>query len=252
MRKVVYTCIVGGYDELRQPEVVDGRYDYICFTDDISEKKMGVWEIRPIPYRNDNATRLSRYVKILPHNALEEYDVSVWVDANITITGQGFYEAVEKMAASGSLVAQVPHIERDCVYDEIAQCYKDLRIGFKDALGRIRRLKSEGYPRHFGLMENNVIFRRHNDPKVIGISEKWWEEYMAGSTRDQFCLMPVYWREGYNPEPLLGPGVNVRNSDCLRIFKHPSVERILEIKGIRRLPWKFKWTWRKIVSALFF
>lgn len=32
-KKVIYTVLVGGYDNLMQPQVIDDSFDYICFTD---------------------------------------------------------------------------------------------------------------------------------------------------------------------------------------------------------------------------
>ena len=251
MRKVIYTCIVDGYDELRQPEVVDDSYDYVCFTNDVSEDIIGVWKIRPIPFACNDSTRLSRYVKILPHLVLEDYDVSVWMDANIVVKGRAFYDAVESKVDSGCLMAQVPHIGRDCVYDEIARCYKNLKIGFQEASKQRRHLKDEGFPRHFGMMENNLIFRRHNDPLVIRLSEGWWKEYMAYSRRDQLALMPVLWKQGFMPDLLLGEGANARTADCLDVIHHPSVVKAARIKGVRRIPLKIRWTWRGAVASIF-
>ncbi len=251
MKKVIYTCIVGGYDELRQPIAVDPSFDYICFSNDYDQERIGVWRIRPIPVGSGDVTRISRFVKMMPHKALKDYDVSVWIDANITIVGKGFYDAVDSKVASGCLVAQVPHMTRDCVYEELAKCYMDLRIGLYDALRQRRHLIAEGFPRHFGLFENNLIFRRHNDPFVVGVSECWWEEYLKYSRRDQLALMPVYWRVGFKPEFLLGPGENTRNSDSLEIVRHAKVPLGSDLNGPRRLPFKIKWTWRRLVANLF-
>ena len=104
MKRVIYTCITGGYDKLRQPEVLDGDFDYICFTDAVGRSEEGVWQIRPIPYSCDDPTRLSRYVKLLPHKVLGEYDESLWIDANIAIRGNGIYDAVRRASSSRSLV----------------------------------------------------------------------------------------------------------------------------------------------------
>lgn len=252
MRKVIYTSIVGDYDPLPQPEVVDEGFDYICFSDDIKEDKAGVWTIRPIPYSNKDSTRLSRYVKLLPHVALPDYDVSVWIDANIRITGKEFYDVVNDRIASGVLMAQVPHPQRDCVYEEISMCYKDLRIGLCDALRQRRHLKKEGFPRHFGMMENNLILRRHNDPVVRQVSDGWWREYLTYSIRDQLSLMPVCWKSGFRPELLLGEGKNARNVPYLEIMRHYGRRSIVELKGVRRWPMKFRWTFRAVVVKVLF
>ena len=251
MRKVIYTSVVGMYDEIRQPEVVDPAFDYICFTDDLPAGKRGVWEIRPIPCPEKDPTRRSRYVKLLPHRALADYDASVWIDANIRIKSQAFYDAVDSAISRGELVAQVPHLTRDCVYEEIPRCYRDLRIGFKDAYRQRRHLIKEGFPRHFGLMENNVIVRMHNDPLVKRISEGWWNEYSSFSPRDQLSLMPVYWKEGFRPSLLFGEGINSRNAGCIESERHSLLDKSKEIKGFRRIALKFRWTFRRIVASLF-
>ena len=252
MRKVIYTCIVGGYDELRQPEAVDPSYNCICFSNDFKETQIGVWAIRKIPASIEDKTRLSRYVKILPHRAIPEYDVSVWIDANISIKTMDFYGYIESAIDSGCLVAQVTHLGRDCVYDEIIRCYQDRRLGFAAAKRQWNHLKEEGYPRHFGLYENNLIFRRHTDSLVMSLSEEWWQEYLAFSSRDQLSLMPVYWRNSFRPNLLLGADFNTRNVSCLGVSKHPSHIEMESLRGIRRLPLKVSWTWRRLVANMLF
>ncbi|MCD7978378.1 MAG: DUF616 domain-containing protein, partial [Tannerellaceae bacterium] len=82
-KKVIYTCLVGNYDSLSQPGIVCEEFDYICFSNNIKEQKIGVWQIRPIPFFHGNKTRLSRYVKLNPHIVLPNYIYSLWIDANI-------------------------------------------------------------------------------------------------------------------------------------------------------------------------
>ncbi len=33
VRSVVYTCLTGGYDSLKEHRYVDDDWDYVCFTD---------------------------------------------------------------------------------------------------------------------------------------------------------------------------------------------------------------------------
>ena len=252
MRKVIYTSIVGNYDTLPQPVVVDESFEYVCFSNDISQDKAGVWQVRPIPYSNSDKTRLSRYVKLQPHQVLQDYDISVWMDANIRILDGEFYRIVNDRIDSGVLMAQVPHPHRDCVYEEISECYRDLRIGLCDALRQRRHLKKTGFPRHFGMMENNLILRRHNDPVVRRLSDEWWKEYLAYSIRDQLSLMPVCWRLGFRPELLLGEGLNARNVPYLEIIRHPGRSSVTNLKGIRRWPKKVQWKYRALIAAIFF
>ena len=221
-KKVIYTCLVGNYDALRQPLVADESYDYICFSNDIKEDRVGVWQIRPIPFEHEDKARLSRYVKILPHKALEDYEWSLWMDANIQITGKELYSIVDSKIATGGKVYQVNHCfpPCDCTYDEIKFAYLGGRSGFGKTFLQYWHLKREGFPTHWGLFENNFILRKHNDPLVKKMSEEWWAEFMANTKRDQFNLMYVYWKNHFMPELLLPPDHNTRNVEFLKWSSH--------------------------------
>lgn len=39
MKIVIYTVLTGGYEKLIQPSVIDKDITYICFSNDIKEKK---------------------------------------------------------------------------------------------------------------------------------------------------------------------------------------------------------------------
>lgn len=86
MKKVVYTALTGSYDALEQHKYVNPEYDYICFSNDFGDKKkIGIWTIRKIDYPSDDKQLQSRYPKLQPHEVLPEYDVSLYVDANVNI-----------------------------------------------------------------------------------------------------------------------------------------------------------------------
>ena len=220
MKKVIYTCIVNGYDRLRQPEVVDDSFDYICFTNDSEPSQDGVWQIRPIGYDDDDCVRQSRYVKLQPHKVLSGYSYSVWIDANVVITGKAFYDTVNKRIDEGALRAQVPLFGRDCIYQVMPVVYEMERIGFREAYRQKCFLRQEGFPPHFGLMENNIILRAHNDPQVREVSDLWWREFLLRSHRDQLTLMYVYWKLGFRPSLLLEEGKNIRTVPFLRYEAH--------------------------------
>lgn len=221
-KKVIYTCLVGNYDVLRQPLAIDESYDYICFSNDIKEERVGVWQIRPIPFKHKDKARLSRYVKILPHRALEDYEWSLWMDANIQITKKEFYSIVDSKIAEGGKVYQVTHClpPCDCTYEEIIFAYLSGRSGFCKTFLQYWHLKRSGFPTHWGLFENNFILRKHLDPKVRKISEEWWAEFMKYTKRDQFNLMYVYWKNNLMPGLLFPPDHNTRNVDCLKWHFH--------------------------------
>ncbi len=221
MKKVIYTIIVGHYDELLQPLEVDSSFDYICFSNEIKEENVGVWNVRRIPFDDADKTRVSRYPKLLPHQVLQEYDYSLYLDANIQITGRELYDVIDQKIEEGILIAQVPNIFRDCIYKDIEIAYRKRKVDFRGAKRQLEHLKQEGFPMHYGLFENNVILRKHNDPIVVEISEAWWKEYSTYTHRDQFCLMYIYWKLNYKPSILFGEGKNARNVEYLKLEKHP-------------------------------
>lgn len=256
MKKVIYTCITGNYDSLMQPEAVDGSFDYVCFSDTVSSSRVGVWEIRPFPVETSALSPImkSRYPKILPHRSFDdgEYDVWVWMDANIRIVSDRFYDTVDRLVAGGCDIAQVPHLDRDCIYDEIPRCYIDMRLGLGQALRQRRHLEGMGFPRHFGLMENNLILRVDRGAECVArkVSESWWAEFERFPVRDQLSLMPVYRSLHLMPELFFGRGRNVRKVDCLEIVRHAGIRNVSEIRGAARLLMKLRWTAREIAARL--
>ena len=219
MRKVIYTCLTGGYDRLEQPAAVDPSYDYVCFTD--TEGQDGVWQLRKIPSDSPDPVSRSRYPKILPHKVLTDYDCSVYLDANIRIMSAEFYAIVDGLIADEITFAQVEHPDRDCVYDELRYCYLKDKVDTRTAFRLYRKWTGEGLPRHAGLYENNLIFRRHNITEARALDEAWWKGWESGVHRDQLCLMPIFLRHNIHPALLLGKGLNARNVPFLKYTLHP-------------------------------
>lgn len=220
---VIYTSVTDGYDPLMQPAVIDPEFDYVCFSNDFPQGRNGVWEIRPIPFQHPDALVLSRYAKLQPHAVFPEYECSVWMDANIRIVAPDFYALVREQMERGSLSAHVNHVHegRDCAYDEIETCLRYAKIGLKDALRQYAHLRKNHYPRHQGLYENNIIYRRHNDPSVRKMNDRWWAEFLQYARRDQFSLNYIYWQEGFTPALLLPPDKCARNVPYLEYVRHP-------------------------------
>ena len=114
-RYVIYSAMVGAYDDILQPKVVDERFDYILYCNEIKEKRVGVWEVRPIQYHNEDNTRICRYVKTHPEELLKEYEVSVWMDSNIHILTDYLYQRVTEMDKEDVLFSAMWHPVRKCI-----------------------------------------------------------------------------------------------------------------------------------------
>jgi hypothetical protein len=190
-KKVVYTCIHGKYDVLRDPLVVNPDWDYVCFTDQNFTSK--IWDIRRIPNDclSEDSKKIQRKMKILPHKYLKNYDWSIWIDGNLQMK----IDAQDLLNTHGhNIFNTLAHPERTCLYAELDACE---RLG-KDnpsSLNVIRnKLTEEKYPVNNGLVQSNVIIRKHNDDTIIGLAEAWWSMVKQYSHRDQTMFNYVIWK----------------------------------------------------------
>ncbi len=222
MKTLIYTSIAGHYDALPQPLVVHPDFDYICVVDELEKEKDGVWRFVKNPYYNSDYKRLSVWARMHPHLLFPQYDYSLYIDANVEIRSLEFYDYLRVAISRGALIAQVPHPTRDCIYDELEQCLNIRKVTPFQYMRHRNHYRNNNIPRHWGLYENNIIFRKHNDQIVIQISELWWSEYIKISNRDQLSLMLVYWKLKFTPDLLFGKGQNSRNTNMVRCMAHLS------------------------------
>lgn len=219
-RFVIYSAIVGGYDAVLQPLVVDERFDYVLFSDCLFEKKNGIWQIRTVDYQNTNRIRVARYVKTHPESLLPEYEASLWLDANICIAGKEIYDRFIELFEKGILVASVKHLAYDCVYDEMFSVL-DFRYESEEVVVNWgHELRKRGFPRHAGLYETGLLYRRHLNEAVKNFDALWWRYIDAYSKRDQLSFTVALREENLSCGFFLPKGKTVRNSEGLEFVKH--------------------------------
>lgn len=221
-RIAIYTCIIGRYDKLRQPCTAPEGFDFICYVGKGEEypERDGVWQIRELPLDLGNATLNSRWPKMHPHLLLPEYECSVWIDGNIEILDSTLYEAAARKAEEGKLYCGVPHPTRDCVYVEAKKC-RDMRyISYFGLLRIWTVLTLAGVPHHAGMLENNLIFRRHLAPEIVALDEMWWGKVLHFCRRDQLSLGLCMKRCDLVPDMFLPDGGNTRNNPGFRYLLH--------------------------------
>lgn len=224
MRRVaLYTVLVGGYDIVKDPLVVDPRIDYICFVGggELSRHKSKVWSFVEIDKVMKDKGRMSRIPKLLPHTtSLADYDYSLYIDANIRIKDRYVYDRIEELIANDTKIALLQHPFRDCAYQEAYVCIASLKGGWFSILRQIAFLKWKKFPKHNGLYEANVIFRKHNDEQVKGMDELWWKTFMSYSKRDQLSLVYALKKTNIHVEYFLPPGLTTRNHSAFEKIKH--------------------------------
>lgn len=219
-RFCVYTALIGGYDEVRQPLAVDEDFDYFLFSDDIAPQRIGVWEVRPFGYKNEIATKTSRWPKLHPHILLPDYEASVYVDANIIIRSDTFYGRVKELFEKGVKIASLIHPDWTCTYQELLHI---MYLGWETERMTMEWghfLRKEGFPREMGTFENRVIFRRHNNEKVIAIDELWWNCIERYARRDQLSFRYCLWKEKVDCQGFLPIGCSAKDNPYFELCHH--------------------------------
>ena len=196
---VVYTCITGGYDNLIKPSFVTPGVDYVCFTDN-KDLKSNIWKIKPIPNEllEFSKVKQQRAVKILPHRYLPEYDISIWIDANVD-TKANIKDYLTGFDFDKYSVFIPEHPARKCIYKEKQECVRLRKItgdGIDLADKQMARYKAEKFPENFGLVQSNVVVRKHNDEYSKKLMEIWWAELKDYSHRDQLSFNYALWKVG--------------------------------------------------------
>jgi len=171
-----------------------------------------VWDVRVVEGYAEDATRSSRMHKILPHQFLSAYDVSIFIDGNYILTKDIRQLLDEELGDEVMLTFDHNQCSDawDCVYTELdmllsigekAGTYKDDPAQMK---AQIAGYLKEGYPEHNGLIFSACLIRRHNDPKVIQVMEDWWTEVRTKSKRDQLSFNYVAWKNQFKFKVLNG------------------------------------------------
>lgn len=220
-RITVYSSIIGRYDEIIEPVYKEEGVRYLMFTD--QEVPSGsAWEkvdVTGLPeYNTMTPIQLNRKIKMLPNQYILDADYSIYVDGNIEIVA-GVSPIICSMGEAGFGVHY--HASRDCIYDEAVAVLHYKRANKDEVRVQMDEYKKNGFPAHYGLFENSILVRKHNDKSVKELMCAWWEEYNKYPTRDQFSLPYVVWKTGFDAEriAILGNNIN-RNPRFNRVQKH--------------------------------
>ncbi len=191
----IYTAFTGDYDNLKTPEFVDEKCDYICFTDN-PDLTSDFWEIRLMEDSILDNNRKAKQYKVFPNKYLPEYKYSLWMDGSFKIIGS-IRDYINQFINSKMLV--VVHPERDCIFDEAHESIKFPRYSNYTILKQVEKYKFHGMPLHYGLPALGVIFRQHNDPTIIDLMSQWWREIINFTNQDQLSFTYLMWKNDFHP-----------------------------------------------------
>lgn len=236
---VVYTILVGSYGKVYQPLVVDDRFDYVLFSNDFAEQYVGVWKVLPIPFppeiEKSDKKRLSRYPKTHPETMLSNYETSLYIDANIQIVDRWVYDRCVELDNQNVDYAGICLLVtgRDCIYRHAYDMCIMHAENDVNAICELHALHKKGFPEHFGLNENNIIFRRHSK-KMCDVDSLWWKWIVKYSFRDQFSYMYCLWEHHVPIKYFLQPGEDARNSKHFKYYPHNNNPLIAKQKWVKQ------------------
>ncbi|GEN29686.1 hypothetical protein HVA01_33320 [Halovibrio variabilis] len=189
-RFVVYTALFGDYDNLIDPSKNFKYCDFVCFTDQ-KNLRSNIWEIRLVEECDLPPNMMNRRYKFFPYLYLSEYEYSLYIDSNIKVK-RSPYNFPDKYLVDHS-VAIPKHFARTCIYEE-AKVVIDFGKALESEVEmQLSSYEERGYPKDNGLLENNIILRRHNTKEVIELMQAWWEQIELFTARDQLSLKYVSW-----------------------------------------------------------
>ena len=176
----VYTVILGVYDNLRAPTVIEPGVRYVCVTD--QPLRCYPWEIQPAWMPYESAGRNSRIPKILSHLHFDS-KYTIYHDGHFRLTAEPS-RIIKKHLANHDL-ALYRHPCRKSIYKEMEICKRE-GIGYGEAMEK----QVDNY-RRCGIRDNlwsgGFIVRR-NTTHVQNFNEYWWNEFINGCPRDQIAL----------------------------------------------------------------
>ena len=188
MRACVYTYLLGAYDQLLpQPAAADSDVDFICFTDDPGLRS-DTWQVRLIESRYpSDLVRSARFLKIVGDPSLDEYDVTLCIDASVLLRARP--EAIiDAWLDDEHPVALATHSYREQLIDEFDEV---VRLNYDDRARVHEQLLS--YALHHGdeltakpLWTGMMVRRR--TPEVAAAMQLWFDHVLRFSRRDQLSV----------------------------------------------------------------
>ena len=225
MSTAIFTVIIGNYDTIKQPLVVEEGVEYVLFTNNREIRDTGVWKVVQIPSEQwqgrterENNILLSRKVKMLPHEYLPEVaEWSIYIDADMVIK-RPLTELFSKLQPE-TLFAACRHSYCKNVQEEIADLLAKNMVQPEQVKEQWQKYTEWGFRDDIGISENGLLIRRHNDRLVQKLMQLWWSEYQHGCLRDQVSLMPCIYKEDFMPY-FQFIEKNIRTNEYLEVLKH--------------------------------
>lgn len=149
----------------------------------------------PFPLPNLNARMRSKYIKIMMHRFLPQYDAYIWIDGKVQVLTNNFAEMMVNELGSND-IGIMYHADRKTPHEEISFIEHHMEQGNQYLLSRYgnqqihreRELFDSEYD--YDLFETTLFIRRNNK-KVNNVFEMWWNWCIEYSYFDQVVFSRI-------------------------------------------------------------
>jgi F0F1-type ATP synthase membrane subunit b/b' len=193
-RRVVYTTLFGGYEQLNDGQAASPSIPFICFTDDpglTSDR----WEIRLVtPEFPFDLIRSQRIIKFRGHEALDGFDETLYIDNSVSLRSDANTLLDEWLANAD--VAIPLHSFRRSVAAEFAEV---VATGLDDAQRVYEQFD------HYAATQPEVLdarplwsgmIARRPTPQVRAAFLHWLDQVLRYSRRDQLSARVAFATSG--------------------------------------------------------
>lgn len=196
---VVYSVMIGDYDEVFDPVYISDNCDYILYTDQIN-LKLDVWKVVYVDKTNFQGKTnkwISTYYKVLAHSILpDKYTYSIYVDTKVFVCGN-IVDLLNSLNSDHKL-AMIKHTFRQRLIDEMNICVSFGYAKRDQIQTQYEKYIDEGFTDTIGLIDSCILIREHKSIDVIKTMQLWFDEFNEFPSRDQFSIMYAIWKIGVN------------------------------------------------------
>ena len=191
MKIALYSCYFGDHERYNPEALGDALgYDRFLFTDADDLQTQGIEKVL-VDARGLGPGLESRRPKMRPDLHFSSYDWAVYVDNRAILTTHP-EELIARMESAdshlGGSVFTFPHPDRDCVYDELDECFKIGHLneeGWREIRSLYRRLEiKRGTP----LTQNTILIYKMRSPDLAVFGQTWFELLLTYPRRDQLTM----------------------------------------------------------------
>lgn len=195
---VVYTVVLGGYDTIRTPLVVNPNVRYVAITDGEAPSP---WEVMRPPHVTGSHVIDSRRWKLNATELFPDADWTIYYDGQLQLACDPL-QLLAECEAWGSIFTDLflfRHQDRNCLYAEAAEVLRIRRdrTTSRQIAPQVARYRSDAFPEQAGLYLGGILVRR-GGIACEKFNSTWWNELTIGSHRDQISLPVAIKRSGVN------------------------------------------------------